>query len=764
MVRLNSRAGAIGMLALSLALVACAGVPRDTGNEAEVYPGRGAEPVDPAEQRVPIIPPLRPDSEGLRATRSHTVPWLDRGPGPTRSAQVNVPPNNEVCGAVHALAPHPTNANILYIGAVNGGVWRTGNALAASPSWTPQTDTLPSQSIAALAFDPTDASHQTLVAGLGRLSNFAQRGDDEVGIYRTTNGGTSWAQLGAAPLLGEKIIAVWPRGATILAASRNGGLWRSTDTGATWALASGTGGLPVGGIGDMAVHRDQPLRIYLSVLGSPRQVLRSNDGGANWTDVSAGIPNLTAATGGNVRLAVGPGASGAVFVAVINGGGIAGVARSANQGSSWTAMDVPPVHPGAQGIVNTSIAVDPSNQNLVYIGGDRITASPFTANIRRGDATAAAGTQFTTIMDANGGNTTPHADSRNMAFDANGNLLQVDDGCVYRRATPTSSAGTWASVAGNLNVMEVHDLDHDRVSNILVIGTQDNGTHMQQTPANTIWTWINGGDGGDVVVEDSGASGLRFISSQFLGGFQRRTFNAANAQTGSVGIATSVVTDAQFVTPVELNAGDSSRMLIGGLNQLYESTNANTATPTIAVLGPPGANRNAMAYGANANAAVAYVGKGSQVFRRSGGSFVATTALPAGAATVTDVALDPGNPSRVWAIDDNQVFFSVDSGTTWFDITGNLPSISSQDFRTIEFINADGPTPARVALGTRSGVYVSNSGGSVWELFGAELPDVLVFDLRYVHSQRTLYAGTLGRGVWSLDVRSDVLLADGFEL
>jgi photosystem II stability/assembly factor-like uncharacterized protein len=171
-----------------------------------------------------------------------------------------------------------------------------------------------------------------------------------------------------------------------------------------------------------------------------------------------------------------------------------------------------------------------------------------------------------------------------------------------------------------------------------------------------------------------------------------------------------------------------------------------------------------MAYGANANAAVAYVGKGSQVFRRSGGSFVATTALPAGAATVTDVALDPGNPSRVWAIDDKRVFFSVDAGTTWFEITGNLPSISSQDFRTIEFINADGPTPARVALGTRSGVYVSNSGGSVWELFGAELPDVLVFDLRYVHSQRTLYAGTLGRGVWSLDVRSDVLLADGFEL
>lgn len=756
-------ARAVLVLALGAAIVGCTGPVREDASGEGGLRKRGAEPVDPAEQREPIVPPLRPDRAPLRAIQAHTVAWADRGPAPTRSAQVNVPPNNEVCGAIQALAPHPTNANILYIGAVNGGVWRTANALAASPTWTPQTDALPSQSIGALAFDPTDATHQTLVAGLGRWSNFAQRGDDEVGIYRTTNGGTSWTHLGATALLGQKIVAVWPRGATILAASRNGGLWRSTDTGATWSLASGTDGLPTGGIGDLAVHRDQPLRIYVSVLASPRRVLRSDDGGANWTDISAGIPALTAATGGNVRLAVGPGASGAVFVAVVNAGAIAGVARSANQGGTWTAMDVPPVHPGGQGVVNTSITVDPTNQNLVYIGGDRITASPFTANIRRGDAAAAAGTQFTTIMDANGGNTTPHADSRNMAFDASGNLLQVDDGCVYRRASPTSSTGTWSSVAGNLNVMEVHDLAHDRVSNILVIGTQDNGTHMQQTATNRIWTWINGGDGGDVAIEDTGTNGLRFISSQNLGGFQRRTFNAANTQTASVSIPTGVVTDPQFVTPVEVNIADPARMLVGGSTQLYESTNANTASPTIAVLGPPGANRNAMAYGATGNAGIGYVGSGNQVFRRSGASFVATTALPAGALTITDVALDPANPSRVWAIDDNQVFFSSNSGTSWTDITGNLPSISSQDFRTIEFINADGATPARVALGTRSGVYVSTSGSSTWELFGTLLPDVLVFDLRYVHAQRTLYAGTLGRGVWSLDVRSDTLFSNGFE-
>lgn len=175
-------------------------------------------------------------------------------------------------------------------------------------------------------------------------------------------------------------------------------------------------------------------------------------------------------------------------------------------------------------------------------------------------------------------------------------------------------------------------------------------------------------------------------------------------------------------------------------------------------IGGPGANRNAMAYGANRDPDAAYVGRGAAVFRRISGTFTATTALPAGAATITDVALDPSNALRVWAVDDNQVFRSFDGGVTWADVTGNLPTVSAQDFRTIEFISG---APGRVALGTRSGVFVADATTDVWSLFGSALPDVLVFDLRYVATQATLYAGTLGRGVWSLN--TDLLFADGFQ-
>ena len=58
-------------------------------------------------------------------------------------------------------------------------------------------------------------------------------------------------------------------------------------------------------------------------------------------------------------------------------------------------------------------------------------------------------------------------------------------------------------------------------------------------------------------------------------------------------------------------------------------------------------------------------------------TFVATTALPVGAATITDVAMDPDDSTQVFAIDDNQVFRSINSGGTWTDITGKFSRFSS---------------------------------------------------------------------------------------
>ena len=119
-----------------------------------------------------------------------------RAPHPTTGGQVeNLLPENQVSGAIHTVAAHPTNPDILYAGAVNGGLWRTQNATATRPNWTPLTDFQASLSIGALEFDPTDATHQTLVAGIGLFSSFARRGGARTGLLRTTDGGTTWTPI-----------------------------------------------------------------------------------------------------------------------------------------------------------------------------------------------------------------------------------------------------------------------------------------------------------------------------------------------------------------------------------------------------------------------------------------------------------------------------------------------------------------------------------------------------------------------------------------
>ncbi len=77
--------------------------------------------------------------------------WIEQGPGPNSNGQAEGLPNNPTSGAVEAIAAHPTNVNIAVIGTVNGGIWTTTNATAASPTWSPRTDDFPSLSIGSIA-------------------------------------------------------------------------------------------------------------------------------------------------------------------------------------------------------------------------------------------------------------------------------------------------------------------------------------------------------------------------------------------------------------------------------------------------------------------------------------------------------------------------------------------------------------------------------------------------------------------------------------
>jgi len=564
-------------------------------------------------------------SDGLLGGARITVKWIAQGPGPIVNGQVtNIEPDNEVIGAINTLLAHPTDSDILYIGAVNGGIWRTTNATALRPNWEPLTDNLPGQSIGAIEFDPTDLTNQTIIVGIGRYSSFANFGGPQTGLLQTTDGGNSFTQITDPLLTGQRITGVAQRKNLILA-SANGGLFRSTDNGRTWLLVSRNNGLPSGEVLDLVGDRNNLERFYVAVRD--RGIFSSDDNGLNWVNISANDQtddglNVAITESGGETTEMSIASNGRLYVGVLGPGfssELLYVGFSDDQGNTWKPMDIPPII-GRGSFNHYSFQSDPNEPNIVYIGGIN---PPF-----RGDTTASAGSQWVNLggfsNTANGSQ--PHVDSRDIVVDANGDLIEVDDGGIYRRTSPQDNTGDWFSVNGDLQVTELHDIAYDTVSNIIIGGTQDNGTAQQDETGSVLWNTVSGADGGDVAVDTISQPGfsIRYSSFQNLRGFRRRTYdtsgNLVNQDFPALNETDGTDFRGNFVTPVVLNEEDPTRLVLGGSNGVYESFDQGE---NITQIGPGirSGTQNAVVYGGRSsgtpNLDVVYYGSGNNLFLRT---------------------------------------------------------------------------------------------------------------------------------------------------
>ncbi|MCH7527463.1 MAG: hypothetical protein IID39_08505, partial [Planctomycetes bacterium] len=169
--------------------------------------------------------------------------WRSLGPAPITSGPYS--------GRLAAVVCSPTDANRYFVGAADGGVWRTDDGGA---SWTPLTDLLPRCAIGALALDPLDEN--TIYAGSGE-ANFANHSRYGVGLYKSTDGGESWFVLAADAFSGRAFsrIVVDPVNSETL-----------------YAAITHAGGFP-----EMVAARGHPQ------ADGPLGVFKSTDGGVNWT-------------------------------------------------------------------------------------------------------------------------------------------------------------------------------------------------------------------------------------------------------------------------------------------------------------------------------------------------------------------------------------------------------------------------------------------------------------------------------------------------
>src|SRR5262249_31139073 len=439
-----------------------------------------------------------------------------------------------VGGRTRAFLVHPKDPNILYAGAVSGGVWKTTDG---GQHWTPLTDSLPNLSVGALAFDPADPN----IVYLGGGEQYAPRAG--LGIYRSADAGATWTLLAGTARSSNftyvNRIAISTQNTQRFYAATNAGLMISRDGGATWTRAVAA---TYYGCVDLVIRTDQPTdQVFAACSGANStatfSIYRNLDaGGAGIFTAVHTAPNM-----GRTVLALAPSRQSTIYVAAAgnpanprDGDGLAGVWRSTSNGEpgSWTVqasgVDTNPFNfllfsdtgqstnaycsTGAT-VANTSgtwgkmIVVDPVNPDRVWVGGVDLSRSD------DGGVTWGVASQFRSGTAQNG-----HADRHAIIFHpgydgaANQIAWQLTDGGIFRTDNAAADVSTglragcqtefranskvvWTSLNNDYSVTQFYRGAVYPGAQYYFGGSQDTGVNRGADGQPNGWRNLGGGDG-----------------------------------------------------------------------------------------------------------------------------------------------------------------------------------------------------------------------------------------------------------------------------
>jgi hypothetical protein len=716
--------------------------------------------------------------------------WMAIGPAPV--AATVYAGGQPFAGKIDAIAAFPTNPNIIYVAAATGGVWKTSDG---GNTWAPLTDTQATLNTGAIALAPSNPD--VIYAGTGETT-FAGNCFYGRGILKSSDGGTSWALLAndVFDRMAVSQIVVDPADPnTVYVATsaavvngagfggKNVGVWKSTDGGTTWTDT--TRNLPNinrtwDDFSTLLLDSSDPTHqtLYTAVCSPSGQFFgfsagsgayKTTDGGTSWTLLAGGMPG--GATVGLIKLALSPSALQTVYASIVGTGqpgstpfgSLFEMLKSTDGGSTWTQLTNTPDYfaPEHQGWFDSTLAVDPSNANVVYAGAAAGPGS-FVESTDGGSTWTdiSIGSPFSAAVFPN---SAPHADHHGIAFDANGRLLDGDDGGIYRLDNHTPGHIQWTDLNGNLDITQFTGIALDPTNpSVAYGGSQDNGTERFDGALG--WTQLRGGDGGFVRVDANHPNTIYHTYPWGPGGNQGNVLERSDdggatwaAKTTGMGLGDP----ASFYPPYVIDPSNSARLLLG-TNRVYESTNrADTWVPISPVLSsnptPFYQEITAVAVAPSSGGTIYVATADGHLFvtQNDGASWQGADipSLSNNFAHFADLEVDPANPLVVYAVRDQfndpfkvgHVFRTTDGGQTWTDISGNLPDLPTSAL-------AVDPRTGFLYVGNDMGVYLSSNLGASWSRFGAGLPNVQVVQLELSTKLGLLAVGTHGRGMWEIQV------------
>ena len=653
--------------------------------------------------------------------------------------------HNGGLGRVNCVAFNPNNANMIYAGTANGGLWRR----EPNGNWTALTDHIPSVSISGVVVNYNNGNDIYILTGDG--DSRGNQGMFSAGVFESHDGGATWNASGQFPGLRDSTYTAYklcqhPTNPAIFFACTNKGLYRSTNYCASWTRVNpnlwtwaGTSINLLPSYTDLEFKPGDPNTIYVSSNSVIPSFQRSVDGGLTFTPIANALMDAAQ------RLAIGVSANQPNWVYVLSGpstgvGMFNGIFGSGNSGIGWSVNATTPNILGYsitgqdnshQTGYDLAVAVNPVNANHIITGGIDCYTSP------NGGATLTKRTHWNTQELTSQVSDYIHADIHNLTYNGNRLYACTDGGISYS----DNHGVTWTNIGNGLNILQPYKIAGiETDANHWISGTQDNGA-MYRNNSGFIVQHVGGGDGRSAIIDPDNVGNIWFTSNETI---------YVSSNSGATKTSTTPAGNDESWPTLTHNINNVNEILAGYGNGIFK---LNAATLLWSNRGAGGFNGMVNCPSSSTRF---YAANGRNFYRsdNSGDSWTdlsAKTGFPTNNIGISDIIVSQANSAVVYFTisgfaGGEKVYYSSNAGESWTNITSDLPNVAT--------LSIASGYAGSIYIGNELGVFYKANINAPWTPFYNGLPKCPVNDLLVNFTAGKIRAATFGRGIWESDLFS----------